>query len=214
MDRWAWEQLNPWLEIRRELPIGAVLCVIHGPTAGRHWEASAARKQLHHAAPAAGVRRRFAPHQLRHAHAVEDGARRCPARRDPAPTRTREPRHHEHLPPGDRQQRDHQHRPRKALPDDLRQHRSPDEAIDRSATGSARRSPGPTRRHTPPGEKRNSCLGRSRPAFVLAQVRVGWRHERRHLGLGRLWWSDHRPDDAGRELRLRRSQLDYLGQLG
>ena len=60
-----------WLEIRRELPIGAVLCVIQGPTAGRRWEASAARKQLHHAAAAAGVRRRFAPHQLRHAHAVE-----------------------------------------------------------------------------------------------------------------------------------------------
>ncbi|MGH2913845.1 MAG: tyrosine-type recombinase/integrase [Solirubrobacteraceae bacterium] len=71
MDRWAWEQLEPWLEIRRELPIGAVLCVIHGPTAGRRWEASAARKQVHHAAAAAGVRRRFAPHQLRHAHAVE-----------------------------------------------------------------------------------------------------------------------------------------------
>ncbi len=70
MDRWAWEQLDPWLEIRRHLPIGALLCVIHGPTAGRRWEASAARKQLHHAAAGAGVRRRFAPHQLRHAHAV------------------------------------------------------------------------------------------------------------------------------------------------
>ena len=65
------EQLDPWLEIRRELPIGALLCVIHGPTVGRRWEASAARKQLHHAAAEAGVRRRFAPHQLRHAHAVE-----------------------------------------------------------------------------------------------------------------------------------------------
>lgn len=43
----------------------------HGPTAGRRWEASAARRQLHHAAAEAGVRRRFAPHQLRHAHAVE-----------------------------------------------------------------------------------------------------------------------------------------------
>ena len=71
MDRWAWEQVDPWLEIRRELPIGALLCVIHGPTAGRRWEAPAARKQLHHAAAEAGVRRRFAPHQLRHAHAVE-----------------------------------------------------------------------------------------------------------------------------------------------
>src|SRR6201996_7260703 len=26
MDRWAWEQLDPWLEIRGELPIGALLC--------------------------------------------------------------------------------------------------------------------------------------------------------------------------------------------
>jgi site-specific recombinase XerC len=65
------DQLDPWLEIRRQLPIRALLCVIHGPTAGRRWEASAARKQLRHAAAAAGVRQWFAPHQLRHAHAVE-----------------------------------------------------------------------------------------------------------------------------------------------
>jgi site-specific recombinase XerD len=71
MDRWAWEQLDGWLEIRRELPLGALLCVIHGPTSGRRWEASAARKQLHRAGATAGVRRRFAPHQLPHAHAVE-----------------------------------------------------------------------------------------------------------------------------------------------
>jgi hypothetical protein len=28
MDRRAWEHLDPWLEIRRRLPIGAMLCVI------------------------------------------------------------------------------------------------------------------------------------------------------------------------------------------
>ena len=71
MDSWAWQQLDPWLEVRARLPVGALLCVIHGPTAGRHWEAAAARKQLTRAAAAAGVRRRFAPHQLRHAHAIE-----------------------------------------------------------------------------------------------------------------------------------------------
>jgi site-specific recombinase XerD len=71
MDRWAWSQLEPWMDIRARLPIGALLCVIHGATAGRRWEHSAARKQLRRAAVAAGVRRRFAPHQLRHAHAVE-----------------------------------------------------------------------------------------------------------------------------------------------
>jgi integrase len=32
MDRGAWEQLDPWLEIRQRLPIGSLLCVIHGPT--------------------------------------------------------------------------------------------------------------------------------------------------------------------------------------
>ena len=56
---------------RPGFPIGALLCVIHGPTAGRHWEPSATRKQLRHAAEQAGVGRRFAPHQLQHAHAVE-----------------------------------------------------------------------------------------------------------------------------------------------
>jgi integrase len=71
MDRWAWARLEAWLEIRSGLPVGAPLCVIHGPTAGRHWEPSDARKQLKRAAGTAGVRRRFAPHQLRHAHAIE-----------------------------------------------------------------------------------------------------------------------------------------------
>ena len=71
MDRWAWGQLTSYLEIRATLPVGALFCVIHGPTAGRRWEASAARKQLRRTAETAGVRRRFAPHQLRHAHAVE-----------------------------------------------------------------------------------------------------------------------------------------------
>ncbi len=71
MDRWAWDQLTPYLEVRATLPVGALFCVIHGPTAGRRWEPSAARKQMRRTADAAGVRRRFAPHQLRHAHAVE-----------------------------------------------------------------------------------------------------------------------------------------------
>jgi site-specific recombinase XerD len=41
------------------------------PTRGRSWSAAAARAQLRRVAAIAGVRRRFAPHQLRHAHAVE-----------------------------------------------------------------------------------------------------------------------------------------------
>ena len=71
MDSWAWEQLEPWQQLRVRLPVGPLLCVIHGPTVGRNWEQASARRQLVRTAAAAGVRRRFAPHQLRHAHAVE-----------------------------------------------------------------------------------------------------------------------------------------------
>lgn len=71
MDEWGFEHLNLWLEHRRRLPVGPLFCVIDGPTRGRAWSATAARRELRELAAAAGVRRRFAPHQLRHAHAVE-----------------------------------------------------------------------------------------------------------------------------------------------
>jgi integrase len=71
MDRWGWDELQPWLELRLQLPVGPLLCVINGPTRGRHWSSAAARADLRRTAVQAGVRRRFAPHQLRHAHAVE-----------------------------------------------------------------------------------------------------------------------------------------------
>lgn len=71
MDRWAWEHLGPWLTIRATFPVGAVFCVLRGPTRGRPCSPAGIREQLRDAARAAGVRRRFAPHQLRHAHAVE-----------------------------------------------------------------------------------------------------------------------------------------------
>lgn len=71
MDTWAWEHLRLWLELRRELPVGALCCVIKGSTRGRPWSAAGARTRLREVAAEAGVRRRFAPHQLRHAHAVE-----------------------------------------------------------------------------------------------------------------------------------------------
>lgn len=71
MDRWGWEQLAPWLALRSELPVGALSCILRGPTRGRPWAPAGVRSQLHDTAARAGVRRRFAPHQLRHAHAVE-----------------------------------------------------------------------------------------------------------------------------------------------
>jgi site-specific recombinase XerC len=46
MDRWAWSQLESWLAVRCRLPVGALLCVVRGVSAGRHWDPSSARKQL------------------------------------------------------------------------------------------------------------------------------------------------------------------------
>ena len=74
--RWGWlpgacSVLSDWTADRTGLPPGPVFCVITGPTRGRAWCATAVRVELRHLAVEAGVRRRFAPHQLRHAHAVE-----------------------------------------------------------------------------------------------------------------------------------------------
>jgi len=71
MDQWGWELLRPWLAYRVQIPVGPLFCVIDGRTRGRPLGTTSVRQQLRRTAAKAGVRRRFAPHQLRHAHAVE-----------------------------------------------------------------------------------------------------------------------------------------------
>jgi site-specific recombinase XerC len=71
MDGWGFEQLRPWLEFRLEPPVGPLFCVIDGATAGHSWSPAGVPVEFRRLARAAGVRRRFAPHQLRHAHAIE-----------------------------------------------------------------------------------------------------------------------------------------------
>ena len=61
----------PGSSSRAALPVGALFCVLRGLTRGRPCSAPGIRVQLRNVAVADGVRRRFAPHQLRHAHAVE-----------------------------------------------------------------------------------------------------------------------------------------------
>ena len=61
MEDWGWQELQPWLELRLQLPIGPLFCVINGATRGRRWATAAARAQLRRTTAAAGVRRRFAP---------------------------------------------------------------------------------------------------------------------------------------------------------
>ena len=71
IDQLGFEQLAAWLTHRVWLPVGPLFCVSHGPSRGRRWAATAARSELRQLAAEAGARRRFAPHQLRRAHAVE-----------------------------------------------------------------------------------------------------------------------------------------------
>jgi site-specific recombinase XerD len=71
MDAWGWQQRQPWLTTRLELPVGRLFCIVTGTTRGRRWANAAARADLRRTAARAGVRRRFVPHQLRDAHAVE-----------------------------------------------------------------------------------------------------------------------------------------------
>jgi hypothetical protein len=122
MDDWGWQELEPWLIARVALPIGPLFCVINGRTRGRPWTTSGARAELRRAAARAGVRRRFAPHQLRHAHAVEMAREGVPLIVIQRQLGHSKPRDHLGLPAGHRQRRDHRNGPRPARADDPRHH--------------------------------------------------------------------------------------------
>jgi hypothetical protein len=52
MDAWGWDELQPWLELRVELPVGPLFCVINGRTRGRQWSSAGARTEQ----PSCGAR--------------------------------------------------------------------------------------------------------------------------------------------------------------
>ena len=107
IDRWAWEQLDPWLELRRTPPVGALFCVLRGPTRGRPCAPPAIRGQLH--APrwppefAAGSHHTITTARAR----CRDVTRGHPAPGHTAPAGGCRPRDHLRLPARDRQHRDH-----------------------------------------------------------------------------------------------------------
>ncbi len=94
-----------------------------GPTSGRPWSSAGVRVELRRLAAQAGVRRRFAPHQLRHA-TRSSLPERASAEHHPTPTRPREPRDDVGLPAGHRPGRDHRHCPHKTRPNDVHHHRA------------------------------------------------------------------------------------------
>jgi Phage integrase family len=81
--------------------------------------------QLRRVASKAGVRRRFAPHQLHHAHAIELAHEGVPLNVIQRQLGHTNLGRHVHLPAGDRQRRDHRHRPRPPGANDPRQCRTP-----------------------------------------------------------------------------------------
>jgi hypothetical protein len=117
--------LQPWLAARTELPIGPLFCVTDGPTRGRRWSGSSVRFELHRLAAHAGVRRRFAPHQLRHAHALELAHEGVALNIIQRQLGHAQPRHHLHLRARHRHRRDHRHCPRAPRTDDVRDRRTP-----------------------------------------------------------------------------------------
>ena len=160
MDAWAWSALEPWLAARVRLPVGPSITQKSGPTRGRAWSAGAARIELHRVAFGAGVRRRFAPHQLRHAHAVE-----LLHERIPLPLIQR-------LSAGDRHRGDHLDGPRAARADDAPQRRP--RSIGKPPERSRAPAPSGTPAYQANQQTRDSAAARSTPelAFVPAQRRV------------------------------------------
>lgn len=71
MDEWGWRELGAWLDERAQLPAGPVFCVVRGASAGQALTDADVRRQFREIGHRAGLRRRFHPHGLRHAHAVE-----------------------------------------------------------------------------------------------------------------------------------------------
>ena len=46
MDEWGWSQLRRWLELRRNLPVGPLFCVINAPSTGAPWSTAAVRNRF------------------------------------------------------------------------------------------------------------------------------------------------------------------------
>jgi integrase len=121
MDEWGWQELDPWLTARAKLPAGPLFASSTAPLAAGLGRVPRSAGEFRLVAAKAGVRRRFAPHQLRHAHALElEGVPLNIILRQLGHT----PRHHLHLSAGDRPRRDPLRGPRAARADDVGERRT------------------------------------------------------------------------------------------
>ena len=126
IDDWGFDQLQPWLARRLEMPVGTLFCVIDGQTRGRPWTPAAARNHLRRIATKAGGATPLRPPPTAPRARRRDGPRRCFAEGDPTPARPRQPRRDVGLSRRHRHGRDHRHRPQPTTTHDLRQRRADD----------------------------------------------------------------------------------------
>lgn len=109
-----------WLAVRVELPVGALFCVIDGPTRGRPWSATAARGELRRSGRrSAPVRAAPTPPRTR----CRARTRRRAAAGHPTAARTFVRLHDQRVSAGDRRRGDHRNDPRAASADDAGQRR-------------------------------------------------------------------------------------------
>jgi hypothetical protein len=144
MDDWGWQELQPWLKRRLELPwarcsASSRVRQAADPGPPRPPARTAAHRRCGRHAPA--TRATSAPPRPR----FRNGARGRPADRHPTPARTQQPRHHLRLPARHRQRRDHRHRPRPTRTDDPRQRITPTLKAKTTSTRSSRKGAVPQR---------------------------------------------------------------------
>ena len=166
MDRWAWEQPAPWLALRSALPVGALFCILRGPTgsavgpSGR-LHPTASRCLSRQGTPAV----RAAPATPRVCRG--DVARSGPTAGHPASTRTRRPRDHVGLPTRHRQHRDCPRRARATSSDDSGAER-PQPIGLRRPWWVARRAT----HHLPPSRQRALAMDDACVAKPITEVRA------------------------------------------
>jgi hypothetical protein len=141
----GWEHIERWRQQRLELPVGPFLCLIDGATSGRAWSRTGARAEAATTLSAGRRAAQVAPHQLRHAHAVDMARQGVPLPGHPAPARPCVARRDQHLSTRHRYDGNHQRRPRTARARDPGQRRptSLSAPIKRSITHPARGPPPP-----------------------------------------------------------------------
>ena len=218
IDRWAWEQLDPWLELRRTLPVGALFCVVHGPTRGRPCAPAAIRGP---AASHRGGRRSSPPVRTTPTAArprCRDVTRGHPAPGHSAPARaTCRSRDQLRVPARDRQHRDHPRGPRATGRDDARRPNAPRLSPGRLSasrrrclgpsarvSGTAARGPQhPAHRHDRPRPV-GRCPDREDPCVAVGMVRPAPpREQEQSCGLRR----GSPPAPHGRQLGMNHGDL-------